>query len=280
MMKRMGALALTAAVAGTLVLTALAQEPETAVPTAPDGSGAAITVNGEPLDLTGLPAGGEGLPMRLVAESDHGSASWYPEENLGAFYFSNISVQVSFADGSVTVGDTVLEGVTAQVVDGVTFLPASIFDGLEGFSVTSEDGSVAITTPNGAPLMQLAYAVADAANVGYGMSVDAEALTAYGIDGSNFEEVAGFFPMITSPDTVIVGKVAEGKLDALTEQLDAYRQQQYDTFSWYLSQNLPKVEDARTVTSGDYILFLIGENADAGVAAFESGVEALQAQAR
>ena len=86
--------------------------------------------------------------------------------------------------------------------------------------------------------------------------------------------------MITSPDTVIVGKVAEGKLDALTEQLDAYRQQQYDTFSWYLSQNLPKVEDARTVTSGDYILFLIGENADAGVAAFESGVEALQAQAR
>ena len=280
MMKRIGAVALTAAVAGTLVLTALAQEPETAVPTAPDGTGAAITVNGTALDLTGLPAGWEGLPMRLIAESDHGSASWFPEENLSSFSIAGAYIQVSFADGTVTVDDALLEGVTAQVVDGVTFLPASVFDGLEGFSVTSEGGSVAITTPNGAPLVQLAYAVADAANVGYGMSVDAEALTAYGIDGSNFEEVAGFFPMITSPDTVIVGKVAEGKLDALTEQLDAYRQQQYDTFSWYLSQNLPKVEDARTVTSGDYILFLIGENADAGVAAFESGVEALQAQAR
>ena len=70
----------------------------------------------------------------------------------------------------------------------MTFLPASVFDGLEGFSVTSEGGSVAITTPNGAPLVQLAYAVADAANVGYGMSVDAEALTAYGIDGSNLRK--------------------------------------------------------------------------------------------
>ena len=38
MMKRIGAVALTAAVAGTLVLTALAQEPETSVPTAPDGT--------------------------------------------------------------------------------------------------------------------------------------------------------------------------------------------------------------------------------------------------
>ena len=275
MMKRIGAVALTAAVAGTLVLTALAQEPETSVPTAPDGTGAAITVNGTALDLTGLPAGWEGLPMRLIAESDHGSASWFPEENLSSFSIAGAYIQVSFADGTVTVDDTLLEGVTAQVVDGVTFLPASVFDGLEGFSVTSEGGSVAITTPNGAPLVQLAYAVADAANVGYGMSVDAEALTAYGIDGSNFEEVAGFFPMITSPDTVIIGKLAEGAdEEAIKAALETYRQGQEDTFSWYLSQNLPKVQDARLVVQNGYLLFLIADNADAGVEAFTAFVEA------
>lgn len=271
-MKRIGALALATVLAGSLTGTALAEEPT--LVSAPNAYATAITVNGTALDTAALPAA-EGIPMRLVAEADHGSAAWFQEENSGSFYFSEQSIQVSFTDGSVKVNDELVEGVTAQVVDGITFLPVSVLEGLEGITVEEAEGSLTITTPNNDPLVQLVYTVADAAGVAYGMKADQEALSMYGIDGSNFETVTGFFPMITSPDTVIIGRVADGKLDAVTEQLEAYRQQQYDTFSWYLSQNLPKVENAKTVTSGDYLLFVIGEDPDAAVEAFEAGVAAL-----
>lgn len=272
MMKRIGALALATALAGSLTGTALAQEAT--LISAPVAYPTALTVNGTVLDTAAIPAG-EGIPMRLVAEADHGSASWFQEENSGAFYFSDQVIEVSFADSSVKVNDQLLEGVSAQVVNGVTFLPVSVLNGLEGITVEEGEGSLTITTPNSDPLVQLAYSVADAAGIAYGMKVDQESLSMYGIDGANFETVTGFFPLITSPDTVILGKVADGKLDALTEQLEAYRQQQYDTFSWYLAQNLPKVENAKTVTSGDYVLFVIGEDPDAAVEAFEAGVAAL-----
>ena len=273
-MKRIGALALATALAGSLTGTALADEANLVIAPNPNAYATVLTVNGAALNTAALPAV-EGVPMRLVAEADHGSASWFQEENAGAFYFSDQMIEVSFADYSVKINDQLAEGVTAQVVNGVTFLPVAVLEGLEGITVEKGENSLTITTPNHDPLVQLAYAVADAAGIAYGMKVDQESLSMYGIDGGNFDTVTGFFPMITSPDTVIIGKVADGKLDAVTEQLEAYRQQQYDTFSWYLSQNLPKVENAKTVTSGDYLLFVIGEDADAGVEAFEAGVDAL-----
>ena len=63
----------------------------------------------------------------------------------------------------------------------------------------------------------------------------------------------------------------------LEQALEAYRQSQEDTFSWYLSQNLPKVQNARTVVDGDYILFVIGENPDAAEEAFHTFVAAQNA---
>ena len=264
-MKRIGAFALATVLTAGLTGTALA---------ASESYPTSITVNGTALDTAALP-NAEGIPMRLVTEADHGSASWFEEENTGSFYFSEQRIEVSFTDYSVKINDELAEGVTAQVVNGVTFLPVSVLEGLEGITVEEGENSLTITTPNNDPLVQLTYAVADAAGIAYGMKADQEALSMYGIDGENFETVAGFFPMITSPDTVIIGKVAEGKQDVVTEQLEAYRQQQYDTFSWYLSQNLPKVENAKTVTSGDYLLFVIGEDADAAVETFEAGVAAL-----
>ena len=87
--------------------------------------------------------------------------------------------------------------------------------------------------------------------------------------------MVAFFPMITSPDTVIVGKLAEGADEkAVTDALEAYRQSQEDTFSWYLSQHLPKVQDARTVVENGYLLFFIGENADQAEELFHTYVEA------
>ena len=267
-MKRIGTAALTLALAGAMTLPALAAEPQQAA------YSTAIFVNGQALDTSAIPAV-EGLPMRLVAEADHGSAAWFEEEGTGSFYLEGNSITVTFATGAVEVNDTVVEGVSAQVKDGVTFLPVSVLSSLEGYSVEESEDRIDITTPNNSPLVQLAYSVQEASGAAVFSKAGAEDLEMYGIKPEHFTEVVGLFPMITSPDTVIVGKVAEGELDAVKEELEAYRQQQEDTFNWYLTQHLPKVKDARVEVEGDYILFLIGENADAGVEAFRTGVAGL-----
>lgn len=278
-MKKLGTLVLTAALTGSLLTPALADQPELVIAPAPAAYPAVLSVNGTKLDTSALPAG-QGLPLRLIAEADHGSAMWFEEENTGSFYLDGCYITVNFADGSVTRNDELLEGITAQVVEGVTFLPAEVFAGLEGYAVDlhpeMDAGRIDITTPNNDPLVRLAYTVADAGGVGYGMKIDEEALSAYGIDSAAFTQVTGFFPMMVSPDTVVVGKLAQDGEETARAGLDAYRQQQEDTFSWYLSQNLPKVQDARTVVKDGYILFVIAGDADAAVAAFESGVDALK----
>ena len=69
-------------------------------------------------------------------------------------------------------------------------------------------------------------------------------------------------------------RVAPADEEAVTDALEAYRQRQLDTFSWYLSQNLPKVEDARTVIEDGYVFFFIGENADEAEQMFQDFVAA------
>ena len=61
---------------------------------------------------------------------------------------------------------------------------------------------------------------------------------------------------------------------AVTDALEAYRQSQEDTFSWYLAQHLPKVQDARTVVENGYVFFFIGENADEAEQMFRDFVAA------
>ena len=277
-MKRIGTFALTLTLAGAMSLPVLAAEPELVIAPSPAAYHTAIFVNGQEVDVSDVPAG-QGIPMRLVAEADYGSASWYEEGGTGAFYLDGNVITVTFETGAVDVNGTVLEGVTAEVKEGVTFLPASVLAGLEGYSVGENSepdiSRIDITTPNGAPLVKMAYAIMEEAGVGRGMKASADDLERYGFTAENFTEVVGFFPMITSPDTVILGKVAEGKLDAVKAELETYRQAQEDTFSWYLAQNLPKVQDARVETEGDYILFLIGEDADKGVELFHAGVKDL-----
>ena len=279
-MKRIGTFALTLALAGTLTLPALAEEPELLIAPSPTAYSTAIFVNGQELDVSKTPVA-KGVPMRLVAEADHGSANWYEEEGTGAFYLDGNVITVTFATGAVDVNGTVLEGVSAEVVDGVTFLPADVLGGLEGYGVNLNPeldvNRIDITTPNGAPLVKLAYEIIEASDMSRGMKASADELENYGITAANFTEVVGFFPMMTSPDTVVIGKVAEGKLDAVKAELETYRKAQEDTFSWYLAQNLPKVQDARVEVAGDYILFLIAGDADKGVELFQTGVKDLQA---
>ena len=274
-MKKLGAAALALTLAGAMTLPALAAE-ETPILISAQVYPTSITLNGEALDTEKLPAvDGSLLPMRLLAEADHGSAYWDQEGNQGWFTFGSDQITVNFADNSVTLNDQPLEVAGVEVRAGVTFISSDVLTALEGYSVTWADSAVDITTPNNDPLVKLAYSIQDVSE-SFGMRADETLLAeAYKIPVDQFEEIVAFFPMITSPDTVVVGKLTEGAdQQAVADALEAYRQSQEDTFSWYLSQHLPKVQDARTVFENGYFLFLIGENADQGEQLFRDFVAA------
>lgn len=261
-MKKFGAAALALTLAGSMTLPALAVETPVLI-SAKVGYTTSITLNGEKLDTAALPAASDSmLPLRLLAEADHGSAYWDEENNEGWFNFGQDKITVQFEANTILVNDVAVN-TTAEVVGGVTYVPAAVLEGLEGFSVTVEDSSVTITTPNNDPMVKLAYSIMENSEM-YSMRTDEETLAeAYQFPVDQFEQVVAFFPMITSPDTIIVGKLAEGADEkVVTDALEAYRQSQEDTFSWYLSQHLPKVEDARTVIKDGYVFFFIGEKAD------------------
>lgn len=278
-MKKIGTLALTLALAGSLTVPALAAE-ETAVPISADtGYGTALVLNGETLDLTGIPGveGGTLLPLRLVAEADHGSAYWDEENNESWFYFGDNRITVKFADNSVWVDDEQVKS-QAYVTGGVTFVEAGVLEMLEGYTAEqAEDGSsITITTPNNDPMVKAAYQIMEDSGMAYAMRTEgSEAEQAFQLPEGSFEQVIAFTSMNTTPDTLVIGKLAEGAdEEAVKAALEAHRQAQHDTFSWYLSQNLPKVEDARILVENGYAFYLIAENADAGEAAFHAYVEA------
>ena len=127
-MKKLGTLALTLTLTGAMALPALAaEEPELVIAPADTGYGQTIVLNGETLDLTGIPgvSGEELLPLRLLAEADHGSAYWDEENNESWFTFGDNRITVKFADNSVWLDDQQVKS-TAQVADGITFVEAGV----------------------------------------------------------------------------------------------------------------------------------------------------------
>ena len=136
-MKKLGTLALTLTLTGAMALPALAaEEPELVIAPADTGYGQTIVLNGETLDLTGIPgvSGEELLPLRLLAEADHGSAYWDEENNESWFTFGDNRITVKFADNSVWLDDQQVKS-TAQVADGITFVEAGVLSMLEGYTV-------------------------------------------------------------------------------------------------------------------------------------------------
>ena len=274
-MKKLGTAALALALTGALALPAFAAEETPVLISAKVGYTTAITLNGETLDTAGIPAASDSmLPLRLLAEADHGSAYWDESSNESWFTFGENRITVRFADNTITVNDVPVN-TTAEVHDGVTYVPASVFSEMDGFTITSDADAVTITTPNNDPMVKLAYSIMENSEMFGSRAYEDTLADAYKIPVDQFEQIVAFFPMITSPDTVIVGKLAEGADEkAVTDALEAYRQSQEDTFSWYLSQHLPKVQDARTVLENGYLLFFIGENADQAEELFHTYVEA------
>ena len=274
-MKKLGTAALALALTGALALPAFAAEETPVLISAKVDYTTAITLNGETLDTVGIPAASDSmLPLRLLAEADHGSAYWDESSNESWFTFGENRITVRFADNTITVNDVPVN-TTAEVHNGVTYVPASVFSGMDGFTVTSDADAVTITTPNNDPMVKLAYSIMENSEMFGSRAYEDTLADAYKIPVDQFEQIVAFFPMITSPDTVIVGKLVEGADEkAVTDALEAYRQSQEDTFSWYLSQHLPKVQDARTVLENGYLLFFIGENADQAEELFHTYVEA------
>ena len=274
-MKKLGTAALTLALAGAMAVPAFAAEDLLISPN-PTAYSTAITLNGEALDTAGIPAASRPdlLPMRLVAEADHGSAYWDQENNEGWFQFGEDRIVVQFEANTILVNDVAVN-TTAEVHHGVTYVPAAVLEGLEGFTTAVEGETVTITTPNNDPMVKLAYSIMDNSGM-FGSRYSEDMMAEVNqIPVDQFEQIVGFFPMITSPDTVIVGKLADGAdQEAVTDALEAYRQSQEDTFSWYLTQHLDKVKDARTVVENDYVLFFIGEKADEAEQLFHDYVAA------
>ncbi len=318
-LKRISAAALAAALAATTLPAALAADrPEGWTPADgargpmlisanPNGDryNKAIAINGETLEsydydrevpgwgsesvtvlLSEIPNVPTGyIPLRAVIQADEGSAYWDETEYCSSFYYGNDRIVANFNDMSVSINDEKVDGAQAMLIEGVTYVPVTVLELLEGVTVTdnSTDAgeSYEIATPNGAPLLKLAKAIREVAGMGMGMkSTPAEMEEIYGetmgFKAEYMPEGVAFFPMMTSPDTLVLGKVSEGSEEALKECFEAYRKSQEETFSWYLAQNLPKVENAKFVTSGDWFMFLIAENADEAVAVFEAGAAEME----
>ena len=208
-------------------------------------------------EIPNVPAGY--LPLRAVIQADFGSAYWDGDSYQSSFYLENDRIVTDFNDMSISVNDEKVEG-EALLLDGVTYVPFSVLNLLEGVTVTDkstdEGESYEITTPNGAPIMKLAYQLLETAQMGRGMKSTPDELAefwgeTYGFQADYMTEGVAFLPMMISPDTLILGKLGEGKEEAMKECLEAFRKNQEETFSWYLSQNLPKVENAQFVTEGD-----------------------------
>lgn len=299
------ALAMTASTAAFAVEEAVPTSGLLISPNPNAGYDTVITINGETLesyeytkeipdtwetetitvqlaDIAAVPAGY--VPLRAVVQADHGSASWYKDENQSFFYLNGVSIVTDFNDMSVSLNDEKVEEAEVLLINGVTYIPVSVLENIEGVTVTDnsegEVESYEISTPNGTPLMKLAYSVMDAAGMGMGMNNTPEELERYWGENYGFKaefmtEGVAFLGMMTVPDSILIGKMAEGAEESLKESCEGYRKQQEETFSWYLSQNLPKVENAKFVTEGDWFLFLIAENADEAVETFRTAVQAM-----
>ena len=278
-MKKFASLTLSLALAASLTAPAFAAEggllPLSPAQTTPLSYAYEITVNGEKLDTAKLPAAGEAyIPMRVVAEADHGSAMWSPEENSASFYMGDLYVTVSFADNAITIGEKTLTE-TAIVADGVTFLPLSVFDGLEGYTVTTGENGITLVTPNNDPLVKLAYSIIDGVELAAGMKTDAKGFFEnFQLNyEENFESAALFQGFNINPDTLLIGKLKTGAdTKAVEAALESYRAAQEETFSWYMAQHLEKVQNAKTIVNGDYVMFTICEDYDAATELFNAFV--------
>ena len=241
------------------------------------GYAGSITVNGTALDTASLPAAPAGavyLPLRAVAEADYGFADWYADENRSYFALDGNRIYVDCATGAIEVNGETVSGMTAAFAQGTTYVPVGLMNQLEGYTAAVKGSDITITTPNGEPLTRLARSIIDQVGRGATMKQDAAGMEEfYGVPASCFTQAVGFFPMMISADTIIIGQVAEGQMEAAQAALEEVRATTQRGFENYLPEPLERAKNGRVVTSGDYIMLIISGDNDAAIDLFRAGVE-------
>lgn len=244
------------------------------------GYAGSITVNGTALDTASLPAAPAGavyLPLRAVAEADYGFADWYADENRSYFALDENRVYVDCATGAIEVNGETVSGMTAAFAQGTTYVPVGLMNQLEGYTAAVKGSDITITTPNGESLTRLARSIIDQVGMGATMKQDAAGMEElYGVPASCFTQAVGFFPMMISADTIIIGQVAEGQMEAAQAALEEVRATTQRGFENYLPEPLERAKNGRVVTSGDYIMLIISGDNDAAIDLFRAGVEGLE----
>lgn len=229
-----------------------------------------LVLDGETVDTTGIPGAPLGyVPMRLLSEACGGSASWYPEDNQALFFFDENSIIVDFTEMSVQIGaGPALEGVTPYVDPaGYTFLPVSMLDKFETVSVNDNPEMDVyrfdITTSASDPDMKVVRSIMEAVELGARMkSTPAEMEEYMGIHQENFTKIIGYFPMMINADTIVIGQVAEGKMDAAKEDLEARKQTTIQGFENYLPDPLEMAKNGQIVVApdGEHIMLIISSD--------------------
>ena len=235
-----------------------------------------ITLNGTKLDTAKLPdaPAGSVIPLRAVAEADYGFADWYADENRSFFSLDGNSIYVDCATGAIELNGETLSNMKATFVQGVTFVPASLLGKLEGCSAQVKGSDVTITTPNGDVLVRLARSIISEVGMAATMKLDAAGMAEmYNIPSDCFTEAVGFFPMMVSADTVVIGKVADGKMADAKAALEDQRALTQQNFEQYLPEPLERAKNGQVVTSGDYIMLIISGDNDTAIQMFQDGVK-------
>lgn len=271
-MKKFAAIALTLALSASLAAPAMAYQEIMPI-SAKVGYATTIVLNGNKLDTSKIPAS-DGIPMRLIAESDYGYANWFAEENTSYFTLDGSNVNVDYKTGAVDVSGTAVEGMTATVIDGVTFLPASILAKVETYKVETDEktNTLTITTPNNDPTVKICRQIVEES----GMNVnnrtkEADLFDYMGFKKENYAEITAFASMMNvRVDMLMIAKPAAGKMDVVKAEMKAYQDQKIKEFQTYLQDQLAIAKAGQIVEKNGYVMLILAEHPEKGVEIFNT----------
>ena len=100
---------------------------------------------------------------------------------------------------------------------------------------------------------------------------DALLSSIYGINASNLVEYVCKMPaMNTTATEFFIGEVKDGKMDTVKAALEARQDALDEEWSKYLPEQYELVQNYQLVTSGNYVIFVISDQADDVVSIFNS----------
>ena len=100
---------------------------------------------------------------------------------------------------------------------------------------------------------------------------DALLSSIYGINASDLVEYVCKMPaMNTTATEFFIGEVKDGKMDTVKAALEARQAALDEEWSKYLPEQYELVQNYQLVTSGNYVIFVISDQVDEAVSAFNT----------